>query len=423
MLSGLAAYAQDSSTDVPTEAPAANTRGSIFSNAASDLLRGDFVNYYGFASAVFDSTQQVLGGGNGGAGFSIGGGVEISKHFSDATLGLNYRGDYRDYSGGFGGSGTDQNFSFIFAKQLSRRWTLSLNTSGGILFYDSPYFRSLNTGGVDNNPLSPSTRFLASGVALSYRQTQRLSYTISGNFFLARYSYPGAIGSTGGIGSGSVAYQVTARTSIGGTYSHDNFYFQKNAGTTDLDGGYFNVNHLFGRTWNVRGSGGVTRAHTYGNITQPVQAIINGSLVTIYLIRPYDTRSIIPTFEGSVSHIVGRLSFTAHAGHGVNPGNGTYLTSSHTFLGGSVSQGLQGSVVSGSYFYSRVSSIANQVSQAYTQNTLTLAYSRILRPHLSAYANYNYIRYGTLINLGSSTDNRFIIGLSLSSKNVPISGF
>ncbi len=260
----IAASAQEAPPDAATQAPAPNTRGGIF-GAAEEMLQGDFINYYGFASAVVDSTQQVLGGISGTtSGFDIGGGVRISKHYSSALLGLNYSGDYRNYTNGgaSGSTGTDQYLSFIYTKEMGPRWTFSLSESAGILFYNSDYFPNLNTGGVNTNPFSPSTRFLSSNAYMTYHQTRRLSYTLGGQFFLYRYNYAGAIGSTGGAVSASAAYQLTARTTIGATYSHDNFVFQKSAGNTDLDGGYANVSHTFGRSWNVHASAGVTYAHT-----------------------------------------------------------------------------------------------------------------------------------------------------------------
>jgi hypothetical protein len=414
--------AQDASSSAPAQAPAPNTNGNVFGSLASSLLQGDFVNYYAFASAVFNSTQQVLGGGSGGAGISLGGGIDISKHTASSVLALNYRGDFRDYANGPSGTGTDQYLSLVYSRRLGRRWSISFSDSAGILFYNTAYYPNLNTGGVNNNPFSPSTRFLSSGVFLTYQQTRRLSYTIGGDFFLSRYSYPGAIGSIGGIESASVAYQLTERTSIGGTYSHDNFYFQQHAGTTDIDGGYFNVKHLFGRDWNVHASAGLTEAHTYGIITTPVSVILGGRPVTIgYITGPYDTRALVPTFDGGVTRRFRTFSLSANAGRGVNPGNGTYLTSSHTYFGGSASKPLHASVISGNFFYSRVTSIANQVSQAYTQNSFAISYSRILMPHLSVYGTYQYLRYGTLGTYGSSSDNVFIFGVSFSSKNLPLS--
>ena len=140
----------------------------------------------------------------------------------------------------------------------------------------------------------------------------------------------------------------------------------------------------------------------------------------LYLVGPYNNVSEVPTVQGSVSHHFRSFNLSASAGRGVNPGNGTYLTSDNTYFGGVVSRGFRKSVVSVNAYYSRVTSIANTVSQAYSSDNLTASYSRILLPHLSAYATYQYLRYGALLNYSSTGDNRFIFGLALSSKSIPL---
>ena len=422
------AFAQDTpTTSAEQTAPLENAHDNMLTSLAGTFFQGDFFNVYAFFNGVYDSTNQTLQSNRGGgAGYSMGGGVTGSKRFSNGSLSLNYRGDYRNYSSGFEGSGTNQYLSLAYTRRLGNRWVVSLNESAGILFYNNPFYTSLAPagGGIQTNPFSPTTRFVQSSIYMSYRQTRRLSYTLGGSFFLSRYNYPGSIGTTGGIFSASAAYILTSRTTVGGTYSHDNFYFQKGFGNTNIDGGYADVTHVFGRAWSVSVSAGVTRAHTQGVINLPVQFILGGLPLTGYVKEAYNTVSYVPTVQGSVTHYVGKFSLSASAGRGVNPGNGTYLTSAHTYFGGSVSRKVgRQAILSGNTYYSHITSIANQVAEAYTQNYTTIAYSRVLFPHLSAYASYSYDRYGSLLGSGSSIDNRFIAGISFSSKSVPFTLF
>lgn len=251
------AVAQETPDSAP-QTEQTSTVGNPINSLAGEFLHGNYVNLYGLVNGIYDSTQQTLQtSNNSGGGITLGGGILASHGFSSGQLSLNYRGDYRNYTGGSLGSGTDQYLNLIFTKRLSRRWSINLTETAGTLFYSNAYYNNLapSGGGVQTNPFSSSTRFLQSGVYLTYRQTQRLTYTFGGSFFLNRYNYAGAIGSTGVIGSISPSYALTARTSIGGTYSHDYFVFQHNAGTTNLDGGYFNVSHIFGKNWRANLSG------------------------------------------------------------------------------------------------------------------------------------------------------------------------
>ncbi len=411
----------------PSETAQPSTAANPLGSLAGEFLHGDFVNVYGFVNGTYDSTQQTLQTANqSGGGFGVGGGITASKTFSSGVLSVNYRGSYQQYSAGFDQSGTNQYLSLTYSRQLGRRWLLSFTETAGILFYSNAFYGTLapSGGSVQTNPFSPSTRFLQSGVYLSYRQTQRLTYTFGGNFFLDRYNYAGAIGSTGAVGSGSVSYMITARTSVGGTYSHDYFVFQRGTGTTELDGGFGNISHLFGRSWRVYASGGLTHTQTHGVVQLPVEFISGGQLIPGYVTGSYNTSGNVPTFQGGVSRHFGRFDVSASGGHGVSTGNGTIFTSSSTYFGGVISRRFgRTSVVSANAYYSRISSIANKVSDSYSQTYLTFAYSRMLIPHVSTFANYSYIRYGALLNYGSSIDNRFAVGLSFSSKSIPLTLF
>jgi hypothetical protein len=282
------------------------------------------------------------------------------------------------------------------------------------------------TGGVETNPFSPSSRFLHSSVVASYRQTQRLSYTFSGSFFLNRYSYGGAIGTTGGIFSASASYVLTARTTIGGTYSHDNFYAQHNAGDTNIDGGFGTLTHIFGRDWRASISAGITHAHTSGIITLPVSVIIpgQGSVIIGYVTGPYDRKTNVPTVQGTISHKIGNYFVSGSAGRGVTPGNGTYLTSSHTYFGGTVSRKLdRSSTIAASFSYSRLSSIANQVMSGYSQTYFTTEYSRMILSHVSVFVSYSNMRYGSLGSFSANTNNRILFGVNVSTKSIPLTLF
>ncbi len=398
----------------------------MLTSLAGQFFNGDYFNFFGFMDGVYDSTQQTLQTNQrGGPGFDIGGGVTGSKTFSTSVLSLSYRGEFRDYSSGFGGNGTNQYLSVLYTKRLSARWTLSFNESAGILFYSNAYFGTLgsNGGAVETNPFSSTSRFLSSGVNASYRQSQRLTYTVSGNFFLNRYNYGGAIGSTGGVESVSATYALTARTSFGGTYSHDNFYYQHAAGNSQIDGVFGTVAHTFGKNWVAHVSAGYTRVHSAGIIDIPVSVILGGQNVIGYEVGAYNTITHVPTIVGNLSHSFGRFTLGASGGHSVNPGNGTYLTSSNTFFGGVISRSFRKSSLNATFNYSDLTSISNTIAQGYKGTFITTTYSRILIPHMSGYVGYQYQRYGALLAYGSSSLNRIIAGINFSSKNIPMTQF
>ena len=422
------ASAQDASQEAPPPSSGLPDSGSMntMTSLAGQFFEHDFVNFYGFANGLYDSTRQTLNngstGGGGSAGIDVGGGVQLSKQFKRSVLSLNYRGDYRYYTG-YLGNGTNQYLNLVWAARLGKRWTLSTSVSAGIMLYGENFYNPSGVG-IDNNPFSPETRFASLSAYLSYQQSARLSYIIGGSFFLNRYNYPGAIGSTGVIGSASVVYRLSYRTSIGATYSHDEFQFQHNVGSSQIDGGFGTVTHTFGRNYTVSVSAGLTRARSSGIITIPVEVILPGiGPVTGYEIGSYNVTRNIPTVQASISHSIRHYTFSASGGRGVTPGNGTVLTSSHTYLGGVISRSFERSNLSGGAFYSHITSIANQVNSSYNQTSLTASYSYRLARHMSTSVTYSFYRYGGFLNYGSIADNRITFGFTFSTKNIPVTLF
>jgi hypothetical protein len=401
---------------------------------SGEFFRGDFFNYSLFFNGIWDSGNQTFGGGGSAGGFAVGGAVSLGKSFSDGgSLGLSYHGDFRDYPGSYQGIGTDQYLGLTYARRLGHHWAISFAESAGILFYSTPYFGTSAQpgGGPLTNPYSPTSRFLQSSVYLSYQQTARLSYVVGGSFFLNRFSFEGAPGSTGVTGTASVIYALSRRSSVGGTYSHSYYHYQGGFGQSTIDGGYLNLTHTLGH-WELVASGGATYVRTNGILRIPQGILVvtpDGQLELVYLL-PYNNTSTVPTVQGAVRRSFGKYGVSFNVGHGVNPGNGAFLTSSHTFAGGSVSHpfGRQALItLNGSY--SSLKSIAGQnlantyLNQNYNQFFITVSYSRVLARRLSGYISYSYNRYGSLASSRAASDNRIVVGLAFSGKPIPFTFF
>jgi hypothetical protein len=255
---------------------------------------------------------------------------------------------------------------------------------------------------------------------VSYRQTRRLTYSLSGVFFLQRYNYTGAVGVTGGTGSISASYRTTARTTVGGGYSHSTYTYQQNAGDAQVDSFSGNISHVFKSHWTVSGSGGYTRVNTNGFVAIPVKFVIDGQTVGGYVLGPYNRVSSFPSFNGSISHYWHRSQVSASAGQGAASGNGYYLASKSQYINAGFSHSMRRSNISAGYNFYRLSSVANKVTTQYGTSALLVSYGVTLMRYLGANARYEFIRYGNLPPLHGVNDNRIAFGLSFSSKSIPI---
>jgi hypothetical protein len=421
-LQAITAFAQQTTPQSPEPEDQYPQGENILTSLAGQFFHGDFVNFFGLGAGVVDHDQAISNGATGGGfGYSLGGGVQAFHRFRDSVFSVSYNAGYTDYNSAAYSSGFNQHLSLVYSKRLSTRWNIAFIEAGGTYRYGVGYSQQPDSATpAVANPFSPVTRYLSSGVTLTYRKSARLSYLMSGHFYMTRYSYPGAIGSTGGGGSGSVTYRLTERTNVGGTYSHSNFTYQHDAGQSTIDGAYFNLTHQFGQYWTVNADAGFSRSDSSGFIRIPVTIILNGQEVTGYEIGPYQLTRTTPSFRGSVSRRFRSTLATVSAGQGVTPGNGVYLTSRNQFLTGTLSYTMRKSNISASGGYFRLSSLANNVSSSYSTASFGVSYGYMLGRHIAANIRYSYYRYGNLYDYSGVGNNRIYFGLSFSTEGIPL---
>ncbi len=415
---GLAA-AQQTASDVPQPS----------TSLASQFFEHDFVNVYAFGNGLWDSALPQIsntGAYRGSAfGYDAGGGLTLGHELKQGNFSLSYRGDYRSYGKTSYSNGTNQSLSLLFSKRLSRQWSILMQASGGLVSYGGQIYSEASAPGTTllTNPLSSESRFANGGITLTYEQTRRLSYTFSGQGFYNSYSYAGAISSIGGTGTGSINYRTTSRTTIGGSYSHTYFSYSGRAGTTSIDSGFLTLQHTFPAHWFLSLSGGVSHSHTQGIITEPVTLVLDQQLVMGYITGPYDSKTYSPSFQGSLTKNIHHSFFSVNGGQGVNAGNGTFLTSKNQYVGATFSQVHHLSNLSFGGGYSRLTSLANTVTERYTSATASVSYGFPIIHFISGNIRYDFTHYADLYTLHGVNDNRITLGLSFSSKSIPLTLF
>jgi hypothetical protein len=183
------------------------------------------------------------------------------------------------------------------------------------------------------------------------------------------------------------------------------------------------VSHSFPDRWSASVTAGINRSHTNGIISVPVSLILGQQTVDGYVTGPYDRVSFVPSFQGSLTRYLRHSAISVSGGQGIVPGNGVFLTSRSQFLNGTYSYSTRRANISLGGTYNRLSSIANSISQTYSSSDFSASYSYLLRRYLSADFRYDLIRYGGLLNYGGVTEHRLTVGLSLSSKSIPLTLF
>lgn len=413
---------------MPTGAPGPNPLVTL----ASEFFEHNYVNVYAFGDGVLDTNNPIVTDtgqvrNSLGTGFDVGGGINLSHAFSDAQLVLSYSGAYRDYQSAYYSSGTTQNLSLGYTKRIGRRLTVNAGVGAGIFLYGGTFFEGQTTAiesPVITNPFSPETKYFNASLGLTYQQSRRLSYTLYGNFFLSRYNFPGSIGTSAIAGGVTVNYRVTSRTTLSGSYSHSDFYYQQNAGQGKADQIGVSLYHVFSHHWTATVFAGGARTHASGVLVVPITLQVGNQAIGGYYLGAYNETALVPSFNGSVSHALRHSLFSASAGEGIaGSGNGYFLASRNIYANGVFSHSWGGQNISLGGAVYRLSSIANTISASYSSATFTASYGKTLVHHVGMFVRYSYTYYGTLAPYNGVSDNRISAGLTFSSQNVPLTLF
>jgi len=416
----LAAQNADSDSDI------GNTTKRI--SAASQFFDHDFVNFYVYGNGVWDTrVPQFNSTGaesySSGLGWEAGGGITATHTFRDGGITVNYRGAYRDYQTAGSGAGQSQSLALSYIKTLNRHWTFDANASAAILGYGTSYYSESSLASTTpGNSVSTDSRFANAGIGLTYMQTRRLSYQFSGNFLYN--SYPTAVSTRGVTGGVSALYRLTARTTIGASYSRTYFSYSRHEGTSTIDGISLTASHQFAEHWQINLSAGVNRSHSVGTAEIPVSFLYQGQLISGFYLGPYNRTLYSPAFQGVLTHSFHRASLSLSGGQSIMAGNGLYLASKDQFANASYSYSTRHSNLSFGGNWTRLSSVANSVSTTYSYYGASIGYGITLVRYVSANFRYDLIHYDEAFSLFRSiTEQRISFGLSLSSKSVPLTLF
>jgi hypothetical protein len=294
-------------------------------------------------------------------------------------------------------------------------------TYGGGGYYG---LQTSTTNAVVTNPFSNSDTFVSAGLGASYQQTARLSYQVGVNFFLTRYGFPGAFGTTGGSGFVGANYRLSARTSFGGTVSYSDYIYQHNAGKSRMESAFLTIARSFSPRWQGSASGGITRSFAAGTITLPVNLVnpTTGQVISGFVTGPYNNVSTVPYFQANISRILRTSSFTASGGETVIPGNGFFLAQRDIFINGNYSRRVARSMLTTTLTYNRMSTASNQTGN-YTSTALIVSYGYSLGRHIGTSFHYMYLHYGSVGSYGGFNENEIGFGFTFNSKNVPITPY
>ena len=357
-------------------------------------------------------------------------GISGSHTWRYTSIGLSFVGGYSHFAGYTSYDTTDVSLLLGFKHHFSRHVALNWNNTLAVFKRDAGFLSSLSPAvPFDPNQASaPTTDFFnnrtisgSSNLSLVVQRSTRLSMSFGGGFFETNRAAVGLYGVTGETATGDVQYRMSRRATIGATYSYSHYGFSHVISNSDMHGAAGTFAYQLSRWWEFSGFAGVERVETKFVQNVPVdpavQAIIGitESSQIVYSVR------YVPNWSGRISRTFHKGVLYASAGHSVTPGNGLFLTSEATMVGGGYTYtGLRRWSFGANISYQQAKSIGNVIGDyGGTLGYLSMSRQLIHSIHLVAsfsgrkYNSPNFTGYNQVVYAGT-------VGLGWTPGDIPI---
>ncbi len=344
--------------------------------------------------------------------------------FKKDQIGAHYSVSYTNYIGANAYNGANQNLSLDYGHAFSRRLLLNLVETGSILSMNSTLENPLTAPGVSVANLSlaasPSaqlldltTRQTQTQLSLTWQQSARLSFNLSGGFFAVDFTGPQLQNSVGYQSQADVNYRYTSRMTVGAYYSFTDYVYTKHESVSNSNTIGLIYSYAFDRRTQLRLRAGVTRIESLAFTVVPVSPVFaaltgeaNGIVDAYHLSTISDlSGQLVRDFGHSRT---GNVSFA----RGITPGNGLILTSVQETLSAGFSTALFRRFVLGFSGMRTVLSAQNQNVGSYTTNTYGLILSRSLPRGATASLGVNYVQINVTNMPGLQSQFRITSGVS-----------
>ena len=354
-------------------------------------------------------------------GIALAYGVSGMHSWKHTKVGLMYSGSFSHYAKSFYDGISSQSLQLSVTHQLTRHAVLSLNTSA--IYYGSNRASPALPQTVEFDPATtylPTNDFFdnrtiafSTQPSLAIQRSRRLSFVVGGDGFLIR-RWSSALYGVKGVGAhGDIQYRTGRRSTVGAMYSFIHYSFTGIYGSTN--------SHTLGATYSVILSrstqfSAIAGASRYENVfvqIVPIDPAIAAVIGISSAQRVTYLANVIPNLSARLSKVVPRGAIFLNASHGLNPGNGLFLTSTSTDVGGGYNySGIRRWALSAGANYNNSTSQGNVLGQ-YGSYSATVSASRQVAPYTHGVLSFiarkydsgnfkNYNKWSYSVNLGLS---------------------
>lgn len=256
------------------------------------------------------------------------------RGWKKTLVGLDYRGNYRNYTSNTYYNGTDQMLTLGISRQATRHVQIVLRNMGGTFsrgygMYNGAGFLDPSSMQVPNNELFDNrVYYLTTAADVIYQKSTRLSFSGGGDGFLARRRSASLFGVSGYGGRGEIEYRLSRFSTLGVDYRFTHFEFTKAFGSSDLHSVGLNYAIRPSRRWELAFRLGGSRLESLFLDKLAVDPVIAALTGIHWGIRASYRVRYMPDFSARLNRSFRHASLNFNYARQISPGNGIYLISS-----------------------------------------------------------------------------------------------
>lgn len=397
------------------------------------------LRYYFDVEGVYDTGLQPFAVNSKGDLVQINGlygvqadvGVYGTHRWRQAALGLDFTGNFTDYTNDSTYNNAIVNLMLGYTYQQSRRLVYDMRVVGGTssLGYGAPGFYGTTpvtgTSDVVNTPTSllfdSRIYYLQPTMEMTFIQTARTSYTVGGEGYLVRYEASGLASMNGYNLHGTIRHRVTKNQTIGVTYAHTHYDFPPAFGRSDMNMAQLTFATSIGRRWTLSIGGGAYQTEVQGVQQVSLNPVVAALLGVSFGQQTFYSENFSPAGSFILTGRFKTYSVGINASQSIAPGNGVYLTSNQQMASANYSYtGIRKWNFGLNAGYSKLSGIGQGI-QPYSGfiGGAGITYSLTRALHIIARVDSQYQQIDIVGY--NRTGYRAALGLGFSPGNVPLS--
>ena len=269
-------------------------------------------------------------------GVEAGFGAYGTKAWKRTSIGLNYRGDYVQYTATSAQNGSNQVLSLAVTHQFDKKWSAELDVGAGTTnrVYGAlqsyvPFdqnFNSIPTNEVLNNRVN----YLQASAHANYMKNPRLGMKFGGSSITTRRSVRGLAELQGYTVDGEIFKILSRSTTVGVGYQFFHYHLLGSFGASDIHSVYARAKYRINRDWSANASIQGYRIESLGATVVPLSPEIASLFGRSTGLEAFYRISKSPGFRVSADYARKQVFVSFSGEQSVAPGNGIFLTSSQT---------------------------------------------------------------------------------------------